>query len=148
MYDDESRDSAMELASAASYDDLDVRGGYESCSRGVPGVGGAGAGGSGGSPIDGSGSTSGAEESFGIIGSGGGGVGGTMNILGKPIATNNFVTKLYQYVSFFSISLSPAHLFLFFFSSVNFFFPFSFSRSFWFFCSVSFYGPRLFPFDF
>ncbi|PPQ86544.1 hypothetical protein CVT25_007202 [Psilocybe cyanescens] len=97
MYDDESRDSAMELASAASYDDLEVRTAYggSSAPSSVTGGSGAGGGGSGGngSPIDGSGSTSGAEESFGIIG---GGVGGTMNILGKPIATNNFVTKLYQ----------------------------------------------------
>ncbi|KIM39649.1 hypothetical protein M413DRAFT_19764 [Hebeloma cylindrosporum] len=71
MYDDESRDAAMELTSAVDR----------------PGT-------ASGSPVDGSGSTSGAEDSFGMgIMSG---VGGTMNILGKPLATNNFVTKLYQ----------------------------------------------------
>ncbi|CAA7265168.1 unnamed protein product [Cyclocybe aegerita] len=48
----------------------------------------------GGSPVDGSGSTSGAEDSFGMIG-----MGGSMNILGKPMATNNFVTKLYQMIN-------------------------------------------------
>lgn len=69
------------------------------------------------SPIDGSGSTSGAEDSIVYGGSstpgglqdsarpGGGsassggmplGMAGSMNILGKPMATNNFVTKLYQ----------------------------------------------------
>jgi len=71
MYDDESRDAAMELTSAVDR----------------PGT-------ASGSPVDGSGSTSGAEDSFGMgIMTG---VGGTMNILGKPLATNNFVTKLYQ----------------------------------------------------
>jgi hypothetical protein len=95
MYDDESRDAAMELASAASYDDLEVRTAYGGPSSAGSGPGGSAGGGSGGggSPVDGSGSTSGAEDSFGMMG---GGVGGTMNILGKPIATNNFVTKLYQ----------------------------------------------------
>ena len=71
MYDDESRDAAMELTSTADR----------------PGT-------ASGSPVDGSGSTSGAEDTFGMgIMTG---VGGTMNILGKPLATNNFVTKLYQ----------------------------------------------------
>ncbi|KDR80898.1 hypothetical protein GALMADRAFT_207831 [Galerina marginata CBS 339.88] len=97
MYDDESRDAAMELASAASYDDLEVRTAYGgSSTAGSIGGGSTGAGGGsggGGSPVDGSGSTSGAEDSFGMMV---GGVGGTMNILGKPLATNNFVTKLYQ----------------------------------------------------
>jgi hypothetical protein len=64
------------------------------------------------SPIDGSGSTSGAEDGIAYpnstlqdssrpgMGSGGMplGMAGSMNILGKPMATNNFVTKLYQSV--------------------------------------------------
>lgn len=99
MYDDESRDAAMELASSGPYDDMDVRaaayGPSGAASAAVSGGAAGGTGGSGGSPVDGSGSTSGAEDSFGMMGSGGG-VGGTMNILGKPLATNNFVTKLYQ----------------------------------------------------
>ncbi|PPQ63110.1 hypothetical protein CVT24_005821 [Panaeolus cyanescens] len=108
MYDDESRDAAMELASAGAYDEL---------SAAAHGLGGANHGGhvhahgqasaGGGSPVDGSGSTSGAEDSFGMsmgLGSGGGpasasGVGASMNILGKPLATNNFVTKLYQMIN-------------------------------------------------
>jgi hypothetical protein len=68
MYDDESRDAAMELTSAVDR----------------PGT-------ASGSPVDGSGSASGAEDSFGM-----GIMTGTMNVLGKPLATNNFVTKLYQ----------------------------------------------------
>ncbi len=64
------------------------------------------------SPIDGSGSTSGAEDSVnygssstlqesraGGSSTSGGlplGMAGSMNVLGKPMATNNFVTKLYQ----------------------------------------------------
>lgn len=100
MYD-EQRDEAMDLASGAGgagYDDLEMRSTY-------PGSGGAG----GGSPIDGSGSTSGGEDVLGTgpggsgtggmnmsLGMGAAGVGGSMNILGKPMATNNFVTKLYQ----------------------------------------------------
>lgn len=61
-----------------------------------------------GSPIDGS--TSGGEQDdqlkpldghmgSGMSGGGGGGgahIGSSMNVLGKPIGTNNFVTKLYQ----------------------------------------------------
>lgn len=86
MYD-EARDSAMELTSQAGYDDMEMR---------------AFAGGNDGSPIDGS--TSSGEDALGGVagghgmgmGLGMGGVGGTMNILGKPMATNNFVTKLYQ----------------------------------------------------
>ncbi|KAF4610839.1 hypothetical protein D9613_007181 [Agrocybe pediades] len=93
MYEDESRDAAMELVSASSYDDLEVRTAYggsmSAGAGGGPGSGGAG------SPVDGSGSTSGAEDAFGVMG----GVGGTMNILGKPLATNNFVTKLYQMIN-------------------------------------------------
>lgn len=92
MYDDESRDSAMELASATSYEDLEVRTAYGGPASSAPGSGGPGSG-SNGSPVDGSGSPSGAEDSFNMMA---GGVGGTMNILGKPLATNNFVTKLYQ----------------------------------------------------
>ncbi|KAF8909238.1 hypothetical protein CPB84DRAFT_1495734 [Gymnopilus junonius] len=102
MYDDESRDAAMELASSGPYEDMDVRAAAYGAagSANAAGSGPGGGSGSGGSPVDGSGSTSGAEDSFGMLGGGGGGpgggVGGTMNVLGKPIATNNFVTKLYQ----------------------------------------------------
>jgi len=85
MYDDEARDAAMDL----------------------PGTSNPNAGGSGtGSPVDGSGSASGGEDTFGGGGMGGGlgsggmggmgGMGGSMGILGKPLPTNNFVTKLYQ----------------------------------------------------
>ncbi|RDB18526.1 Heat shock factor protein [Hypsizygus marmoreus] len=83
MYD-EARDAAMELASQP-YDDIPA--GY------------------GGSPVDGSGSNSGGEDaSTQSVGAGqmqgmGMGMGGSMNILGKPMATNNFVTKLYQMIS-------------------------------------------------
>ncbi|KAF9465568.1 hypothetical protein BDZ94DRAFT_325294 [Collybia nuda] len=87
MYD-EARDAAMELASQSGYDDMEMRAAY-----------GAG-GGSSGSPVEGSGSTSGGEEALGgAAGHIGGiplGIGSSMNILGKPMATNNFVTKLYQ----------------------------------------------------
>lgn len=70
------------------------------------------------SPIDGSGSNSGAEDGLayggtstpgglGESGRGSGtgsgglplGMAGSMNILGKPMATNNFVTKLYQMIN-------------------------------------------------
>ena len=111
LYDDEARDAAMELA---SYDDLDVRTAYgvviphrlghpiNFATGGGMGSGNAG----NASPVDGSGSTSGAEDSFGPTGSAGIlGMGGSMNVLGKPLATNNFVTKLYQSVSsFFSLA--------------------------------------------
>ena len=98
MYDDESRDAAMELASTGAYDDMDVRPGtaYAPPGTGSASGGAGGSGGSGSSPVDGSGNNSGAEDTFGMLGGGVGGVGGTMNILGKPLATNNFVTKLYQ----------------------------------------------------
>lgn len=90
MYEDEARDAAMELTSAVSYDELEVRTPYGGAGAG----GGIGTGSGGnGSPVDGSGSASG-EDSFAMMGAGG--VGGTMNVLGKPLATNNFVTKLYQ----------------------------------------------------
>lgn len=117
LYDDEARDAAMELASPD--DDMEVRTAYgvvmnHTHSHGALGThghhslhgsmnygnGGMGSGKAGnGSPVDGSGSTSGAEDSFGGgPGSAGGvlGMGSSMNILGKPLATNNFVTKLYQ----------------------------------------------------
>jgi len=79
----------MEIA--PSYDDLT----YPS----APSLGGANTGGGGrGSPVDGSGS--GGEDGM-LCGMGnpsaiGLGVGSGINILGKPMATNNFVTKLYQ----------------------------------------------------
>lgn len=91
MYD-ESRETAMDMASqGGGYDDLEMRGAY--------GVGNGG----GGSPVDGSGSGSG-DDAMGAatlggmqIGMAGSmNVGGSMNVLGKPMATNNFVTKLYQ----------------------------------------------------
>jgi hypothetical protein len=82
-----SRETPMDLA---SYDDMDMRTAYGSSTNG------------GGSPIEGSGNNSGAEDALNGSGSAQlsmalGAVGGTMNVLGKPIATNNFVTKLYQY---------------------------------------------------
>ena len=53
----------------------------------------------GGSPVDVSGNTSGAEDALAqSSGQMALGVGPAMNVLGKPLATNNFVTKLYQYV--------------------------------------------------
>lgn len=85
---DEARDTAMEMNGGGAYDD---------------GTSAYGAVGGGGSPVDGSGSTSGAEDVLGagpngLVGMQGlGGMAGSMNILGKPMATNNFVTKLYQY---------------------------------------------------
>ena len=120
LYDDEARDAAMELTS--SYDDMEVRSaygvvighnhshstlsthGHHPLHGGISGIsfanGSMGSGNAGnGSPVDGSGSTSGAEDSFGGGPGGAGGVlgmGSSMNILGKPLATNNFVTKLYQ----------------------------------------------------
>jgi hypothetical protein len=78
-----------------SYDDM---GGY---GGGSASVGGASTGGGGGSPVDIS-PVDGSDEGMngmGNLGVGvglGTGVGGTMNILGKTMATNNFVTKLYQ----------------------------------------------------
>lgn len=55
-----------------------------------------------GSPIDGSNSGGEQDDQLkpldGHIG-GGGHAGTSMNVLGKPIGTNNFVTKLYQCVS-------------------------------------------------
>lgn len=82
-----SRETPMDLA---SYDEMDMRTAYGSSTNG------------GGSPIEGSGNNSGAEDALNGSGSAQlsmalGAVGGSMNVLGKPIATNNFVTKLYQY---------------------------------------------------
>lgn len=116
LYDDEARDAAMELASP--YDDMEVRSSYGVVGmgisshshslghghhglHGISGIsfsnGGLGSGKAGnGSPVDGSGSTSGAEDLGGGAGSGGMTMGGSMNIIGKPLASNNFVTKLYQ----------------------------------------------------
>lgn len=85
IYDDEARDEAMALVSAQDYDDMDIRAAY---------IGGPGGSGGGASPIEG-GSTSG-EDTFGMINMTAGGMGGSMGIIGKPIGTNNFVTKLYQ----------------------------------------------------
>ena len=88
---DEVRETAMDLASqGGGYDDLEMRNAY-----------GLGAGGSGGSPVDGSGSGSGDDTmSTAALGGMPAGmgvtVGGGMNTLGKPMVTNNFVTKLYQ----------------------------------------------------
>ena len=115
LYDDEARDAAMELASP--YDDMEVRSSYNVVAMGIGGHshslahghhglhgisgmnfsnGGLGSGKAGnGSPVDGSGSTSGAEDSL-SGGPGGMTMGGSMNIIGKPLASNNFVTKLYQ----------------------------------------------------
>lgn len=87
---DEARDTAMEMNGGGAYDD---------------GTSAYGAVGGGGSPVDGSGSTSGAEDVLGagpngLVGMQGlGGMAGSMNILGKPMATNNFVTKLYQMIN-------------------------------------------------
>ena len=114
LYDDEARDAAMELASP--YEDMEVRSSYSVVGMGIGhthslahghhglhgisamnfGSGNLGSGKAGnGSPVDGSGSTSGAEDS--LAGTGGGlAMGGSMNIIGKPLASNNFVTKLYQ----------------------------------------------------
>jgi hypothetical protein len=116
LYDDEARDAAMELASP--YDDMEVRSSYGVVGmgighshlathphhglHGISGInfanGGLGSGKAGnGSPVDGSGSTSGAEDSLGGPGAAGAlAMGGSMNIIGKPLASNNFVTKLYQ----------------------------------------------------
>ena len=90
---DETRETPMDLASQpGGYDDMDMRNAY-----------GVGTGGGGGSPVDGSGSGSG-DDAMGAAAmtgmplgmTGSMSVAGGMNILGKPMATNNFVTKLYQ----------------------------------------------------
>lgn len=51
-------------------------------------------GGGGGSPIEGS--VSGEDFGFGSSATNISSMGGSMGIIGKPISTNNFVTKLYQ----------------------------------------------------
>lgn len=116
LYDDEARDAAMELSSP--YDDMEVRSSYgvvgmgighshalgthaHHALHGISGInfanGGLGSGKAGnGSPVDGSGSTSGAEDSLVAGGAGGLAMGSSMNIIGKPLSSNNFVTKLYQ----------------------------------------------------
>jgi hypothetical protein len=84
-------DASMDMSYA---DDM----GYASASAG----GGLGGGG-GGSPVEGSMSGDGGEDqpmslglSSGANGAGVAGMGSGMNVLGKPMGTNNFVTKLYQ----------------------------------------------------
>ena len=60
--------------------------------------------GGGGSPVEGSvcgedfafGSPAGASAPSSAGGGGTTGMGGSMGIIGKPVSTNNFVTKLYQ----------------------------------------------------
>jgi hypothetical protein len=102
LYDD---DSPMDLA----YDDL----GPYAANGSAPGTASAGA----TSPVDGAASPN--EDSIllpsassipigvgGASGSGqsmSGGTGGSIGILGKPMTTSNFVTKLYQCVSFFCL---------------------------------------------
>ncbi|KAH0583106.1 hypothetical protein H2248_010992 [Termitomyces sp. 'cryptogamus'] len=76
---DEARDAPMELAS-----DMDIR--YTTSAAGT----------ANGSPVDGSDGTSGPETDSNVSM---GAVGASMNVLGKPLATNNFVTKLYQMIS-------------------------------------------------
>ncbi|KAG6909803.1 hypothetical protein DXG01_015296 [Tephrocybe rancida] len=89
LYDD-AHDAPMDLAPTAPYDDIDMR---YAADTPAPSSAGPTA---NGSPVDGS--DTGEPD---IAGSGppGGGVGGTMNVLGKPLATNNFVTKLYQMIN-------------------------------------------------
>ncbi|GLB41569.1 putative winged helix DNA-binding domain-containing protein [Lyophyllum shimeji] len=90
MYD-EARDAPMELASSQTYEDIDMR--FSNAANGN------------GSPVDGSESTSGGEDpghgsgQMGVHMGSMASVGGSMNILGKPMATNNFVTKLYQMIN-------------------------------------------------
>ncbi|KAF5379523.1 hypothetical protein D9615_006503 [Tricholomella constricta] len=97
MYD-EARDAPMDLASSSQqpYDDIDMR-------FGPPSAGGAtnnsGSATGNGSPVEGSGSSGAEDPAQGGGGGGVPGVGGSMTVLGKPMATNNFVTKLYQSVS-------------------------------------------------
>jgi hypothetical protein len=102
MYDD-GGDAAMDLGGNSAYDDMDSM----SSIRAPFGTGNT----HDGSPVEGSGNNSGGEDAMGNSTPGGGssapstgqmgainpgGVGGSMSVLGKPIATNNFVTKLYQ----------------------------------------------------
>ncbi|KAG5652808.1 hypothetical protein H0H81_003577 [Sphagnurus paluster] len=95
MYDD-SRDAPMDLA-APPYDDIDMR--YPSPTSTAHANGTA-------SPVDPSTSAGSSGEDhpqgppsqIGVPIAGLSGVGGSMNVLGKPMATNNFVTKLYHAV--------------------------------------------------
>ncbi|KAG6902345.1 hypothetical protein C0995_001142 [Termitomyces sp. Mi166 len=89
LYDDEARDAPMELASSQTYDDIDMR--YTTTTTT------AAAGTANGSPVEGSDATSGPESDPTVAM--GGPVGGSMNVLGKPLVTNNFVTKLYQMIN-------------------------------------------------
>ncbi|KAG6817304.1 hypothetical protein H0H87_010321 [Tephrocybe sp. NHM501043] len=78
----------MDLAaSAGPYDDVDMR--YPPSAAGTASA----------SPIDPAGDASGGEADPASALGPTAGVGGTMNILGKPLATNNFVTKLYQMIN-------------------------------------------------
>ncbi|KAG6849473.1 hypothetical protein H0H93_008142 [Arthromyces matolae] len=88
LYDDSS-DAQMDLASSQSYDDIDMRYTPNSASATT----------ANGSPVDPSDPNSGGEADSGITMGTISGIGGTMNILGKPMATNNFVTKLYQMIN-------------------------------------------------
>lgn len=79
-------DEARDTIDLPAYDEMDIRYGPND-----------------GSPVDGSGSGSGGEDALGGTGGQIGmsmpvGMAGSMNILGKPMPTNNFVAKLYQYV--------------------------------------------------
>jgi hypothetical protein len=80
---------------APSYDDMSAYGGATS-------LGPTNTAGGRGSPVDGSDAGGDDPMLCGITNPStiGIGVGGTINILGKPMATNNFVTKLYQSVPF------------------------------------------------
>ncbi|KAF8631323.1 hypothetical protein AX15_002463 [Amanita polypyramis BW_CC] len=91
MYDVDGRDANMDLTGSCHYtDDMEMRATVY-----------------GNSPVDGSGS-SGSEcgqhnQPSAMTGltmaASVGGVGGTISVLGKPMANNNFVTKLYQMIS-------------------------------------------------
>lgn len=86
----------MEMGTSQPYDEIDMR-----FDGPPPGAGGSGVvNGNDVSPVEGSGSTSSGEDpasgqQMGVPMSGAG-VPSNVNVLGKPIATNNFVTKLYQ----------------------------------------------------
>ena len=102
LYDDEARDAPMELADAASYDFASAKHGplsvvVDSSANGTGSAGGT-------SPVEGSNSP---DDPYGTTANGNA-MGSSMNVLGKPLATNNFVTKLYQYVCA-SILIDHAH---------------------------------------
>ncbi|KAF8637488.1 hypothetical protein AX17_002792 [Amanita inopinata Kibby_2008] len=106
MYDVDGRDTSMDLGGSYG-DELEVRAAYGSSHVS------ASLGGNGNSPVDGNGSSGGEDvmgggqhgqhgqsASLNTIGvASTSGVGGSMNVLGKPMATNNFVTKLYQMIN-------------------------------------------------